>query len=309
MGTTRSYLKRVTQKSDALARARMWPTNDPGKVRYKLWLNNFTNGEVEMAAALIDVFVYFSDEQVTQLLRRVLSRLFQSFCGTEQSLEARRERIRDQLERTLFLPVEGETPNPADSGNYMCRRVRQLLELPDSQVQKPAAALPQYLNGEKTIVFVDDIVGTGQQLHATWLREYQLNNPKSFWEAYKHTKNRCYYISLASTKEGRQKLAAETGIELISAHNLQDRDRFNAALRRIPDHPAGSELHDGVDSLLDNHAAELTLASYMREGAFPLFGFHNLGLTLGFQHSMPDATLPIYWASSSNSWTPLSKRT
>lgn len=308
MGTKRAYLNRVKLKSEALARAGMWPSNDPGKVCPSPWLKNFAEAEVEMAAALLDIFVFFPDSQVTQLLRRALRLLFQEFGGTDLSVSDRKDRIRDRLEKTVFVPVEGEPPNPTDSGNYMCRCARQTLELRDTQVRDPGAALQHYLDDGKTIVFLDDMVGTGNQMRATWVREYGSSDPKSFREAYAQTKLQCYYVCLACSKEGRNSLATTTGITLISAHDLQDRDRLDEALQRIPDHPAGSGLQADVKALIKKHATTLELDPYMRQYDFRFFGFGHLGLTLGFQHSMPDATLPIYWADGRDGWTPLSKR-
>ncbi|MCY4514723.1 MAG: hypothetical protein OXC69_06295 [Candidatus Tectomicrobia bacterium] len=301
-------MNRVKLKSQALAEAGMWPSNDPGKVNPQPWLKNFDESEDVTAAALIDIFVYFSDQQVSQVLERALRRLLQTFGGTEQSLDARRDRILNRLETTLFVPVEGETPNPTDSGNYMCRRARQTLELSDSQVRQPASALQEYLNHGKTIVFLDDMVGTGSQMRGTWTREYASRHPKSFREAYRQTKRECYYVCLACSKEGGRSLAAVNGIELISAHDLQERDRFEEALLRIPDHPSGSGLQADVEALLRKYAATLRLEDYMRRDKCALFGFGQLGLTLGFQHSMPDATLPIYWADSGGNWKTFSKR-
>ena len=308
MATRRSYLNRITLKGEALVRARIWPLNDPGKVRPKSWLDNFPASDEEIAAALIDVFVYFPDEQVTQLLRRVLTRLFQTFGGTDRSVEDRKTRIINRLSRTLFVPVEGERPNPTDSGNYICRRVRQTLELPDSHIATPTVALAQYITDRKTIVFVDDMVGTGNQLCNTWTRPYGTADPMSFRHAYEGVQRDCYYICLACSSEGRSKMSSLSGLRVISAHELEERDRFRAALARIPDHPAGSTLQSAIDTLLKTYAPQLTLPHYMRRGDFPLQGLGNLGLTLGFQHSIPDATLPIYWASGAGSWTPMSKR-
>ena len=308
MATRRSYLNRIKLKGEALARARIWPSNDPGKVRSQSWLSNFADSDAEIAAALIDVFVYFPAEQVNQLLCRTLTRLFQNFGGTERSCEHRKNRITKQLSRTLFVPVEGERPSPADSGNYICRVVRQILELSDSNIATPAAALTQYVSNNKTIVFVDDMVGTGNQMRGTWHREYGTTDPKSFRNAYQRVRRECYCICLISSPVGRGSVRSLSGIDLISAHDLQDRDRLHAALARIPDHPAGSGLQPAVDVLLEDYATRLILDSYMRNDRHPLLGFGNQGLTLGFQHCMPDATLPMYWASGSGSWTPMSKR-
>ena len=308
MATRRSYLNRIKLKTEALARAGIWPSNDPGRVCPIPWLANFAKSDEVTAAALIDVFVFFPDEQVTQLLRRALTRLFQTFGGTDRSVANRMNRISSQLSRTLFVPVEGEDPNPTDSGNYICRRVRQTLELPDSNIATPTAALKRYIADDKAIVFVDDMVGTGNQMHNTWNRPYTSDAPQSFRHAFDRVKRDCYYICLACSSEGRSKMTSLPGLELISAHDLEDRDQFHAALARIPDHPAGSGLQAAIDALLKEYATRLNLPSYMRRDKFPLLGFGNLGLTLGFQHSIPDATLPIYWASGAASWTPMSKR-
>ena len=309
MATKRSYLHRIKLKSDALKRAGIWPPNDPGQVRPNSWLSNFKANETAIAAALVDVFVYFSNEQVTQLLRRALTRLFQTFGGTDRSYETRRNQIINQLSRTLFVPVEGEDPNPADSGYYICRAVRQTLGLSDSNIANPAAALTKYLADDQTIVFVDDMVGTGNQMRDMWHRPYATDDPRSFRLAYERVQRRCYYICLACTSEGRNIITSLSGIELISAHDLTARDHYRAALARISDHPAGPGLPPAIDVLIRKYAPQLPLESYMKTAGFPLDGFGNLGLTLGFQHCMPDATLPIYWASGAGSWLPLSKRT
>ncbi len=308
MAKRRSYLHRITLKGEALARAGIWPSNDPGRVRPRPWLNNFPAADQATAAALLDVFVYFPDAHVHQLIRRALTRLFQSFGGSDRSCENRKDRIVDHLSRTLFVPVEGEDPSPADSGNLMCRAVRQTLELSDSYVANPTTALTQYLAAGKIIVFVDDMVGTGNQMHKTWHRSYATNGPSSFRRAYDCVQRACYYICLVCSPEGRTRITSLPGIELIAAHNLADRDHYHAALARVSDHPAASDLQPAVDVLLATYAPQLALEPYMKRNAFPRRGFGNLGLTLGFQHSMPDATLPIYWASGPDSWTPLSKR-
>ena len=50
---------------------------------------------------------------------------------------------------------------------------------------------------------------------------------------------------------------------------------------------------------------------YMRAEAVPdyvgTYGFNELGLTIAFQHSVPDATLPIFWSCTAD-WNPLYRR-
>ena len=204
--------------------------------------------------------------------------------------------------------MEGEKPNPTDSGYLMSRCGRRILEGGDSQIAHPTAALPQYITAGKTIVFIDDFVGTGNQMRSTWHRPYATGDPKSFAHAFSSIKRDCYYVCLTCSAEGRQILSQLSGLEVIPAHDLEERDRFRASLGRIPDHPAGSGLQAAVSALLAKYANDLILPQYMTAGTFPRQGFANLGLTLGFQHSIPDATLPIYWASGTGSWTRMGKR-
>ncbi len=38
------------------------------------------------------------------------------------------------------------------------------------------------------------------------------------------------------------------------------------------------------------------------------YGYHEQGLLLAFDHSVPDATLPIFWSPGKYGWTPLVAR-
>ena len=39
------------------------------------------------------------------------------------------------------------------------------------------------------------------------------------------------------------------------------------------------------------------------------FGYKKQGLLFAFAHSVPDATLPIFWSNGPDGWTPLLERT
>ena len=61
-----------------------------------------------------------------------------------------------------------------------------------------------------------------------------------------------------------------------------------------------------VHSLIRKYAG-IYLKSPNVESWVMEYGFHDLGLTIAFEHSVPDATLPIFWADGSN-WKPLYRR-
>lgn len=309
MSSTRSYIKRIDAKIDSLVESGIWPTSNPGKINHGQWFNNFDDSEKDLAAALVDIFVYFPDVHILQILSKAMRILFQKMCEDSISVKDRKNEINSTLENTLFVPIEGETPNPTDSGNYICRLLRQSLGIDESKIQTVAVALDSYISGEKLIVFVDDFVGSGNQVLDTWNRKYTTNSPNCFREAYINMKRESYLICLASTHEGRQRITSEcTGLNLICTHSLTQRDNFSNSLLRISDHPSGDQILDRALNLLNKYSSFMSLPDYMLLDRHAQFGFNELSLTHGFQHSIPDSTLPIYWGNETSNWTPLVKR-
>lgn len=108
-----AYVKAVLRKCACLSESGLWVRD---KVRYRAWLSNFDDGEQAVAAVLLDNFVYFSDELTDRLLRGAFARL--------------RASLGSRVDDAVFAPVESEDPKPTDSGNIMCRKLRQQLPPP-----------------------------------------------------------------------------------------------------------------------------------------------------------------------------------
>lgn len=309
MAATLSYLKRIEAKIESLVESGIWPNNDPGKLYPTQWFNNFDESERVLAAALIDIFVYVPNSHVIQALHSSIKMLFQKFGENSLSIDDRKRDIEEKLDKTVFVPVEGEHPNPTDSGNYICRLLRQTFKIEESKIQNAYDALNKYTAEESNIVFVDDVVGTGNQIISTWNRIRRTTSPRSFQEAYDKSKLGCYFVCLSLTSSGNQNILSKSrGLMPIGAHYLSERDYYEQSLLRISDHPLGSNLSDHIEVLLKKYSNRLILPDYMTNHRFAEYGFQELGLTLGFQHSIPDVTLPIYWSGGGETWTPLISR-
>ncbi len=62
--------------------------------------------------------------------------------------------------------------------------------------------------------------------------------------------------------------------------------------------------HEEIHELLRSVAPRLQVASYVD----PVYGFNGLGFTIAFHNSIPDFTLPVFWAKDGEGWMPLKDR-
>ena len=72
--------------------------------------------------------------------------------------------------------------------------------------------------------------------------------------------------------------------------------------------PDIDEIPKRIGELLDKHVPGLIVPRYISDNGFTKRGYGNLGLQIAFDHSTPDATLPIFWAEARATWTPLVRR-
>ena len=300
------YLEQVRSRCRALNDARIWPIDSPS-ISPLEWLGNFAQEDQATAAALLECFVFFPEPQIESMWRTIIRKLISSnFGGVGISAHAD---ARSWLSQVVFTPIEGERPSPVDSGNVMCRKIRQILGPEfDSQFHHAAQALDRFVNGAH-LLLVDDFVGSGNQTVGTWDRLRSGSAPRSFAEAsLLPTSGSAFSLSLVITSKAKSRLESiHGGPQPLFVHLLSDEDSIATTLGRLRHHPAIDPLGE-ITALLRDAVSRLSLPDYLRSGDQAVFGFHELALTIGFSHSIPDATLPALWAGGEN-WTALVPRT
>jgi hypothetical protein len=209
----------------------------------------------------------------------------------------------DFLRQAIITRVTGENPSDADSGFYFSRMARQVLKVSESQILGPAETLAELerSTNPRPVIFVDDFVGSGEQFVNTWKRRVQISSSNSMsFEliAGSGADNRFLYCPLLCTQYGKSRINRKcSGVSILPAHLLPP--QYSAL---APDSILWPE------TLLSTAAAFIENAS--RRAGIPeedWRGFHDLGLALAFEHSVPDATLPLfYW--NQNGWRPLVER-
>ena len=281
---TRIYL---IEKCDYFSGIGIWPRKtvlDP-----ELWLSNFQHDEERHALYLLNAFMYFSTDLVNQIFSTSIRTIGRLMTGTQWT---------EFLDTVLVTLVTGEVPRVTDSG-YVYTRKARALGIPEDRILTHEEIFGRILGGfKRSVVFVDDFVGSGNQFVETWKRR-RPNRYESFkalaagWEA------EFYYCPAFCTQLGLNKINSECPEVTVNPGVL------------IPDN-YGAMAQDSIvwPSQLLSTAEDFLHSASMRAGIPEALwrGFASLGLTIALEDSVPDATLPlIYW--DENGWHPLMRRT
>jgi hypothetical protein len=291
------YIEEVISKCEAFKKANIWPTEQILKPR--TWLNNFdNNSDKYIAAVLLNHFIFYNE----QLTNRLLKSSFESICdGYPKGPNSLSPNILlDALKNAVYTLVEGERPNVTDSGYIMCRKARQLLNIPETFIVNISDAQSHASRGG-TVVFVDDFIGSGDQFMTTW--EKSVDNI-SFKNLQLSTNFVAIYVALVSTHTGLNRIRSEApSVAVCLTHVLNE----DVTFRTIG---VGTPLQNSIVEFLKKYSNSLTpREDYMaRNSAWKAFGYKEKGLLLGFSHSIPDATLPIFWSPGIGNWEPLIER-
>jgi hypothetical protein len=291
----------IDLKIQFLADVHLWPGRE--RLDPYAWLKNFTDSERPYALNLLNTFLYFNEELIDAMFRGAVSSLSSTLTASASSYAYARDAWRLFLANVLVTYVEGDPPRVADSGAVFARKARQILGIADERIVTPANALTMLLDQpSRTVLLVDDFVGSGRQMKATWTRQYLTRDGArgSFSAAFRKGAS-IIYVPLIATAHGIRVLAAEcSGLRVCPAHVLDSKYSLTSA--------------DSIlwpDSLKEK-APDVLRGASRRAGilggcAVGWQGLDDLALPIAFSHSVPDATLPLYYWEHSG-WSPLVRR-
>jgi len=290
----------VLDKCRALKQSGLW-IPEP-KLRPSAWMSNFESEDKEVAAFLLDKFTFYSDLITNRLLVSSFHSIGDGLSkgpATPSCAE-----LTEALSSAVVTPLNGERPNPTDSGYLMCRKARQVLDFPQGRIKDPIEAVKHAQNGG-TVIFVDDFVGSGDQFLDTWEREYNELGNISFSKIYASSPFCAIYITLITTDFGLDKIHTKVPhVAVCAAHIITEKSTIRGIAQDKPDISAN------LESFLRKYVERLSpQEDYIaRNKEYCVFGYKRRGLLFGFEHSIPDATLPIFWSIGDDSWEPLIER-
>lgn len=283
-----------------LSRTGFWPKM-PLVINPKGWLDNFLDSERDVARALLESFIYLNQESTEQLLISAF-RSISTMCSPGHFSGARTDpQVWDQLRQgiTVTYPT-GENPNPTDSGHLFVRRTRQVMGISETQIMDPGGAVQRLIDDPTSpLVMIDDFAGSGDQFLKTWTREYDTSLGRmSLANLAGIQPVEIYYVAAIVTWMAHQRITVGApGVRICSGHRLSGRYSVTDSRSVV------------LPDSLRTQARAVISASSARAGILPAwnFGYHGLALTIAFSHSVPDATLPIYWHQS-DTWKALVPR-
>ena len=279
----------------------LWPRQE--ELNFEGWLSNFLPDEREFAIALLGQFIFYSGALTSQLFQATFHALSRSQCKDETNFRSAQIKWSRFLGEVIVTRVTGEKPHDSDSSFQYVRMARDRIGIPEDQIMKPEDALEAIRQSpHRPLVFVDDFLGSGKQFIRTWKRLYVMSSygtKTSFAEFYYNNPDAnityCVPVSTASGIDNVSKIAAKVKIE--SAHVLT---KANSAIspesKLWPAH-------------LQSQAKDFIIQASLRAGIpeSESLGLNDLGLTIAFEHGIPDASLRLFYAET-NGWKPLKRR-
>jgi hypothetical protein len=294
----------VLEKCNSFVDFQLWPIRS--ELDPEGWLGNFTEAEQAHALHLLNAFIYFSHDLTRDIFLSSFQSISSSLRERNHDFVPVRDSWRNFCDNLVVTYITGEVPSPTDSGYIFARMARQFLGISQNRIFEPKEALRLLVEGQKRpVLFVDDFVGTGQQFVATWERLYDVGQ----------TAHSSFKLFAAS--QGGQFFSCPV---LSTAHGAAEISRSCPQVKTIPGNildPKYSALHP--NSVVWPDSLRATGAAFIREasrragipdkngGVDDWRGFNKQGLCVGFSHSIPDATLPLfYW--NQNAWIPLRRK-
>ena len=195
---------------------------------------------------------------------------------------------------------EGEDPHPTDSGYLFSRKIRDAINIDVENILSPIQALTDKEQFNR-FIFVDDFTGSGNQFLDTWNRQHKIGEDSISFHTIAHTDNfKFAYCCCISTWKAKKRIEKKAPVVVLSsAHQISE---LQSATN------IDSYIWQGMDPNFAQHILKKASyrAGYCSEGSDEndWRGFHALGLTLAFNHGIPDASLPIFY-SVRNNWNPL----
>jgi len=279
------YFDHIIQRCRHLINVQIWAGISP--TRFEEWLGIFESDEERyFSACILDSLIYRSTPQVqglmTQLLQRTLPEHPELLKHKEFSKDWQNLFFQNKDPKLRLVPVLRDDDPPSKSGPLITRLYKQLVQIDDNWMTWPWRMQDRNLSSIRFFLLVDDFLGSGEQF-IKFIKRTKLESLIS--------KGKIIYAPLIAHKTGIFRIK-----QLYPAINVIPAEIIDASY----------DLFSSGSRLFLNGTNSLPLAKQFYEGFFRkrgaaiskqyLYGMGGLGLTVAFDFSIPNASLPILWS-------------
>lgn len=293
-----NQLIETKERSRFFQTVQAWPLDN--ELNFNDWLNNFDEGEERnIACNILDFFTYYSKQMVNQMLQTSVSKSGYFFSKHFSDWQHH-----DFKHRCIYSYIPGEIQGrPADSGNLFSRKLRDDLNIPEIQIVSYSDLAKELSLFKKPvpIVFVDDFVGSGQQVLKAWsVNEFDGLTLKEICKQANHC---AVYAPLIVNYTGYEVITDQCeGLNLCTNHILGP--EYNLFHQDCICWKNDPELfRKGVDLILKK-SQKIGIPSTGGADERDEKGYGMQGLALSFEHGAPDA-IPAFFYWNSDNWNPL----
>jgi hypothetical protein len=289
--------KQTKERAKFFQTVQAWPLS--AELNYSGWLKNFTTpADKKVAAHILDFFTYLPQSLVKQMLRTSVGK-----AGHKIKKHFSDWKHSDFKTRCYYSAIPGENPNLSDSGNYFTRILCDL-EIPEDRIinyDDIPATLANNLE-PSPLIFVDDFVGSGNQIVKAW-NENVFPNGKYLKQIAIEGKHLFIYAPLIVNEIGYKRIKSDCpGLFLSTNHVLgEEYNLFNPKCYCWKNDP--TLFSEGVELIL-RKSGELGIPSTHGISMQDEKGFVAQGLALKFSHGAPDA-VPAFFYWKHDNWIPL----
>lgn len=251
------------------------------KAEVEKWLENFNENERTYALYILSKFTFYKNEEIEWLARSAYNLLHHEFSFDLEKKNNSQVNVRDYiLSNTRFFPMGGHT---ATSGTMLQYGFSKINKLPRTSFLESLDNIPANVH---EIVFIDDILASGDETERYW-DDVISNIQKDDLVL--------YYIPYLGLTAGVDRAKQQTKLKVMPVITIS---KMNQVFSNESIYFQDPSLKSSCRRICQKHGKNI----------FPTgpLGFGDSQLLIGFEHNIPDNTLPIIWKS--NGWTPIFKR-
>jgi hypothetical protein len=289
-----TFIEQVRSRCHDLIQCGIWSGLHIQKLN-QWWSNFTTESERYFAACLLDSVIYRSDEQTIALMRQLIQRVLPDHGRTTGGITDWEDRLRKP---GLFdpgirlVPVIPCGSAQGKSAHVILRQFEKRLGVPSRLMARAEDISSLVATGVDTFLFVDDLLGTGNQFVDDFARPHGLGvAPKTI---------RFIYAPLVAHVDGINHIAQSLpNISVAAAELLGPQHAIFGADSR--------SFNDGTNTSKAawNVYANILASRGITLNASQLRGYGALELAFFFEHAAPDNSLPIFWWKDCPHWKPL----
>ncbi len=290
------FFKKKKAECEQLIRYRIWDGIDSNNLRS--WLKNFnTQEEQNFAALVLEWLVYRSNEHCKSMLYDVLTRLLHNQWRLEKSpvydmrkhpLVLLQEKYTDPNIR--YVTAVTKTDPDSKSGYSMVRDLNHKFHA-STRWNIRNEQIPECYNaGIRTFIYVDDIIGSGEQI-INVLNESPIANYEDI---------KVYVCVCAAHEHGINNIMEQyPNVKILAAEYIPlDTDIFSNIYSILG--------YESKDALREWYKDFMKAKGFNR--GVNIYGRGDLGLVYAFQDNTPNNSLPILHFHNENLSMLLNKR-